>query len=310
MMVTHRRYQQMLPLMIYGELCERDRRTLERHLQECPTCRRDLEETRRLHALLAKVPSAEPSEDSLRDARLRFSATLALHRLRTGRSRRAAGLLRPAVVPWPVLVLGSLLVAAIGYFGGRIADPSRAAGRENLSERLHITHIRVLRDADGAEEVEFAVEATRLYQVRGRMDDPSMQRVLARALVDGENAGVRIRAASSVASSVTPPGEGEIRAALMLAVRADSNDGVRKEALQALRRYPADRALRDLLLDVLLHDPNPGLRIAAINTLDSLQTRGYRPDTRMQEALRDQVLSDDNLYIRAKAKSILQETYQ
>jgi hypothetical protein len=309
-MATHRHYRQMLPLMIYGDLSEQDRRDLDRHLQECPSCRKDLDETRRLHALLARVPAPEPSADVLRDARLRFSATLATDRLRAGWPLRVSGLFRPATVPWPALVLGSLLFAAFGYFGGTIGEHRRTTDRVRAEEKLRITNIRALQDGDGADMVEFAVEATRVEHVRGRTDDPSIQKVLAKALVDGENAGVRIRAASSVASAAFTPGEGEIRAALILAVRADSNDGVRKVALDALRRFPPDREIRDLLLDVLLHDPNPGLRIAAINTLDSLQIRGYLPDAHMREALRDQLQTDDNPYIRVKAKSILQETYQ
>lgn len=96
-----------------------------------------------------------------------------------------------------------------------------------------------------------------------------------------------------------------MKAALLLALRTDRNDGVRKAALQAILRYPGDREVRDGLLYVLLNDRNPGLRIAAINGLDTLRARGYVPDEEMIRAFRESVQNDENLYVRTKAQTII-----
>jgi HEAT repeat protein len=128
--------------------------------------------------------------------------------------------------------------------------------------------------------------------------------------VKSDNPGVRIRAVGSFSATASALPEREVKTALLLALKTDQNDAVRKEALQAILRYQPDRDVRDALLYVLLHDANPGLRIAAINGLDSLETRGYEPDDQFLQTLRDKIQNDDNLYVRVKAQSILEEKAQ
>jgi hypothetical protein len=93
-------------------------------------------------------------------------------------------------------------------------------------------------------------------------------------------------------------------------LKSDQNDGVRREAMRTLLRFPADREVRDALLYELLHDANPGLRVGAINALDTLQTRGYRYDENQRETIRQIVQNDNNLYVRVKARSLLEEKIQ
>ncbi len=114
-----------------------------------------------------------------------------------------------------------------------------------------------------------------------------------------------MRAIGSAAATPSPAQDREMKAALLLALRTDKNDGVRKVALQALMRYPPDLEVRNALVYVLLNDVNPGLRIAAINGLDMLRERGLAPDQELIETFKDRIQHDDNLYIQAKAKTII-----
>ena len=86
----------------------------------------------------------------------------------------------------------------------------------------------------------------------------------------------------------------------------DDNVGVRMAALEAVRQQPPDRESRDALLYVLLYDANPGLRIAAINALEILMKDFTGED---DTALRDhmgELQSDDNAYVRWKARTVLE----
>jgi HEAT repeat protein len=65
-----------------------------------------------------------------------------------------------------------------------------------------------------------------------------------------------------------------VRQALLAAARKDQNAAVRMKALESLRDTTNDSAVRLIMLQILEHDPNPGVRIEAVNflvrSLDSL----------------------------------------
>jgi hypothetical protein len=208
-----------------------------------------------------------------------------------------------------------MLVAgvAIGRFGGgwvqfpgMTQDAIQAAVGENVGE-ARIGHIRFA-DVPGSQgELEFTYARITPMRVRGTVDDPQVQLLLARALVGDENPGVRLRAVNAIPSRPARQADLEIKAALILALKTDSNAGVRKEALLALRRLPPDLAIRDALLHALLYDTNPGLRIAAVNGLDSLALSPGGNDENLLSVLRQASQNDENTYIRSRANAVLKE---
>jgi len=86
--------------------------------------------------------------------------------------------------------------------------------------------------------------------------------------------------------------------------------GVRRQALDALRRMTPDTGVRDALLQVLMHDTNPGMRIAAINVLDSLRSNVALTDETTRTSLQKLVAGEDNMYVQVKARSILEGKIQ
>jgi HEAT repeat protein len=143
--------------------------------------------------------------------------------------------------------------------------------------------------------------------MKGSIDDPAIQKVLTRALLTEQNPGVRLRALTAITGPAVVPADREIKAALILALKADDNAAVRHQALGALRRYAVDREIRDAILHALMYDKNPGLRVAAINALDSLRVLETAPDPAAVAALRDRLRHDDNAYIRLRAQAVLME---
>jgi len=306
----------MIPLLLYGDLSKEEARTLEEHLATCKECRNELDRTRKLHSLLTRVPASEPIEAHLKDARLQFSAGLISERKRPSLRDWIADLIPSSLPPWPAVALGGVALIALGFFAGRLISPSYpkgASGTDNLSTpggAIRVTNIRLISSEQPGGDIELTYDAVQSVYLRGSLNDASVQRVLAYALVNGENAGIRIRAANSVMATQSAAPEREIKAALLLALKSDQNDGVRREAMRTLLRFPADREVRDALLFVLLHDANPGLRVGAINALDTLRMRGYQPDETQRETFRQIVQNDKNLYVRVKAQSILEEKLQ
>ena len=147
--------------------------------------------------------------------------------------------------------------------------------------------------------------------MKGLVNDPNIQKVLASALLSDLNPGVRLQSVNALASdkASTQP-DAEVMEALISAVRFDKNPGVRKEALGVLVKYSADQTVKQALLDVLMHDENSGLRIAAINALTKWDGRMILKDTSFLEVLRTKLITDKNNYIRLRSQAALKEIVQ
>jgi HEAT repeat protein len=163
------------------------------------------------------------------------------------------------------------------------------------------------RSPDG--EIDFTFDAVTPVHLKGNINDEKIQAVLAHALVTEQNPGVRLRSVNMLAAQaeqLNPP-DPKVKGALVSALKTDENPAVRREALRVLKGFPFDQQIREAFLYVLVHDKNPGLRIAAINSLDSarVQTREAGPD--LLEVLKEKMHSDNNNYVRIRAKEVLKE---
>lgn len=310
MMMFHRHYRELLPLRAAGRLSAGDAAKLDRHLGSCAQCRKELDEIRHLQAIMAAVAGERSTDPALAVTRTRAADAFRDRGYAQGRRTRDR-FPRTGLVPSSVAYAGvGLALLVVGFFGGKLIGQ-----RMNAADQLAVgdPEIRVMQVAapsrDG-DSITITYEQVHTVRLRGILDDPQISHVLARALINGENAGVRLRALKAVAGTDRPSHEREVRAALMLALTSDPNVGVRRQALDALRRMPQDTQVRDVLLQVLLHDNNPGLRIAAINALDSLQTSVVLTDETTRSSLRKLVAGEDNMYVQVKARSLLEGRIQ
>jgi hypothetical protein len=173
-----------------------------------------------------------------------------------------------------------------------------------ITEGGVVTDVRFLDHNADDGTVSFTYQTVREHAIHGSVADPQIQRLLAQGLINEGNAGVRLKTVNTLASApdyVDP----EVKAALILIVRMDENPGVRREALSALSQYPFDSQIKEVILSVLLHDPNSALRIAAINCLDSARVHGAA-NPEMRDVL-EKKLRDSNTYVRMRARTVLQE---
>ncbi len=317
--MTHDDYRELLLIAASGTIDAEDRDVLERHLRTCVECRNEFAELGELHArLLAHRPGIEPDDRLLNEARQEFR--IALRKEVARRSSWFGWFDTAALAPASGLALGAACTVAFGFFLGRIAFPpsvppvaapvvslSPAGGVRPVEEETQITNVRFADRRTGSDEIEFTFDAVTPVRMRGSIDDPKIQKVLTHAMLNEENPGVRLKAVSAINRQEVETQDVETKAALIKAMETDGNAGVRKEALNALRRLPFDAEIKKALLHTLMTDGNPGLRVAAINALDSVRTGTLGVDSDMLSVLRQKAETDDNNYIRVKARAVIQE---
>jgi len=81
----------------------------------------------------------------------------------------------------------------------------------------------------------------------------------------------------------------------------DRNPGVRLKALEALSPHQDEPEVSRALIEVLRGDPNAGMRTSAINLLTE------EPDRRLVGVLQELVETTDHDYVRLRSKRALQD---
>jgi hypothetical protein len=317
--MTHDNYRDLVLLSASGGIDADAQDVLERHLRTCDRCRKEHDELHKLHlALVAHGRGIEPDEHLLSEARQELRVAL-----RNERARRPAwfgwldtGMITPV---WR-FAIGTAFTLALGMLLGRsvftpagsqqplpVAALSPAGGAHPEEEETRITNVHFVDDGKGTGEIEFTFDAVTPVRMRGSIDDPKIQKVLTHAMLNEENPGIRLKAVNAINRQGVSSQDAETKFALIKAMEMDANAGVRKEALNALRRLPFDDAIKKALLHALMTDSNPGLRVAAINALDSARTSAVGVDSDILEVLRQKAATDDNNYIRVKARAVILE---
>jgi hypothetical protein len=326
--MNHQQYQDLLTLYLIDELDENDRRTIEQHLATCADCQSLRAELERLHAVVTEHALDEASDALLHGGRQQ------LHRSLVAVTRR--GSVVRAFVEWlnnpihpgvriafsraAMLVVG--VIAGYALFhrpavqdrtpsssGGAVATIDSSAEQTREAEP-RITNIRFI-DSDAADgEVEFSFDAVMPVRLKGSVNDPKIQRVLTQAMLNERNPGTRLRSVNAINTDSMLKPDRDVRDALILALKSDENPGVRREAARALQRFPFDDEIKRALLDVLMHDVNSALRVAAINALDAARSTYSSADEEVRNVLRQKIQSDDNDYVRFRSRTVLEEIKQ
>lgn len=308
--MNHRKYREWLELSFYDELSESERAELERHLIECEECRGFGEEATKLRAAVAHHRRLSMSHQLLMDARRQV-------RLALDEEAKPSPLWERIIEPIYRISFSGVAMLVVGFIAGYLtfAAPRIAAvvtGKDaavaDLDRDTQVMNVRFT-DADASDgEIEFTYDAVRPGRIKGKIDDPKVQNVLAQALINEKNPGVRLRSVNALAEQTEPLQSAELRQALLAAMTSDPNPAVRKEALGLVQKLPFDQEIKDAVLYVLQHDDNAGVRIAAITSLDKFKDQVALKDTEVLKVLKDKIQKDDNNYIRLIARNFLEES--
>ena len=317
--MNHEKYKEWLQLSMYDELTAEERTALDTHLLQCPECRQELEELKLFHATLAQAGAITPDDSLLNEARQELRSALRQERPQPSLWTKAFDLVEETVLPHYRVVLGGVGMLAVGILIGRLIlstaqQPiAQMPQVEKVSTFLEgdtrIANVRFVYPNTATGDIEFTFDAISPVHMKGNINDERVQKVLAHALVNDHNPGVRLRSASAFAAHVLnlKQPDKEVKAALIRALKTDDNPGVRKEAMKTLQSFPFDQEIKQAFLDVLMRDKNPALRIAAINSLDSERVQGQQTDKDLLDVLNQRMQADDNNYVRIRAKAVLEE---
>ncbi|MCK9407811.1 MAG: HEAT repeat domain-containing protein [Bacteroidetes bacterium] len=313
-------YRELMILSLYGELSEEDQASFVAYLKKHPDAKKEYQDLKKFRSFVSENTTKETADNLLHDARAQLRTALRNERNMKSNPGRFREFLTDLFRPWMawngagMLSLGLL----IGYCTFALTGNERSIVVQPVSDRsaetpkTSIANIRFI-DSDASDgEVEFEFDAVAPMHVKGKIDNPEIQRLLTHALLNESNAGVRlstmnaIRDQTAFSKTVDPA----IKTALITSLKSDANPGVRSEALRVLQQYTFDNDIRDALLFVIAKDENSGIRVAAINALELAKMDGTRFDESTVNALKRQIENEQNNYIRNRAVNLVKEIYQ
>ncbi|HAL57574.1 MAG TPA: hypothetical protein DCP63_14175 [Bacteroidetes bacterium] len=323
--MMHKQYLELLHLSFLDELQEDEGQVLQKHLETCQACRDEERELKSFHSLLARRATAEPSEELLREARQELRVALRMERSKRWAWSDLLENIFSFATPQQRLALGGVASLAAGMLlGYAIFGPSSEvqspvtgavasldAGASMRGE-TRVSNVRFMSLGGEEGQIEFSFQAVTPIRMRGSLNDPAVRRVLAQALLDEQNPGARMKTVSTFGSYVEhrKGADVEIKSALVQTLKTDVNVGVRREALRILQVFPMDQDIKQAFLHVLRHETNPSMRIDVINLLEKPLMEGQLPDPDILNALKEKMQSDENNYIRIRARNVYEEVQQ
>jgi hypothetical protein len=312
-----REFEQLIDRAWRDTASEEEREILLDHLESCRDCSTVFEALGRLAETDSFPEPTETETLSVRRAVIRKIR----RRQGSGEPRRRFSVLsflaRPATVSALSLVifaLGFLLgYGAFSLIGTRAVPQSPTAQAKQPQGRIENLQFvdpppgGWVNASAGDQDVEFTFDLVNQVRMKGKLSDTKIQKILALALVNERNPGVRLQSVALINASRPDASDPEIREALIDAMVHDENPGVRMQAMETLKNYPSQDSIKKAFLHVLMNDKLPGLRIQAINALMGSSMSANRTDPEIRNAFKQRLVNDENAYIRFQAKRFIQE---
>lgn len=320
--MDHKIYKEMIQLALLDELNDDELKKLHQHLIECSECQAEYDDLSKYISAINENKKTSPEDGLLQEARAQFKRKLNYDLSKQSLMVKAFRTLKMNIWVYRRPALAGAFSLIIGLFAGYLIFSPGTSNLNILGDKsgnitpTTITNVRFTNDSVNTGEVDFTFDAIKQVRMKGKLSDPSIQKILAEALVNEKNPGTRIQTVNALADISLKHGSQttgaanlnpKVKTALLTALKFDGNPAVRMEALNALLNYPFDNTINDALLYVLQHDNNSGLRIAAINGLASATQNGKKIDLETVKILNQQVKNDDNEYVRIRAASLLKE---
>ncbi len=314
--MSHQNIKDLIHMALLNELDEEEMEQLHHHLIECGECQAEYEKLSRFYSKLDQINKKEEDDQLLHDARKELSRKLDDELSKRSFFQKAADSIISFITfnRAPVFAGAGSLAAGLllGYmfFAQPAANPGDAAIDNLQLNQAKISNVRFIEPVTNEGNVEFVFDAVKQVHVKGNLKDLHVQNLLARAMVNEKNPGIRIQTASAIASQALSENQTDpkIKQALITTLEKDNNPAVRREALKAILNYPFDEEIQKSLLYVLINDDNSGLRIAAINGLASAKLNGNSIDSNTIKILNDQVAKDENDYVRMRAAALVKDS--
>jgi hypothetical protein len=308
--MTCQQVQTNLSLYLYGELEFDQEEALERHLDGCPLCQRALGREKEWHAAL-NAEREDVSLELLSDCRRDLRGAI---RGENGHDQQPSlwRRLMPTGISatrWSAQIAMASFLLFAGFMAARLVDsgrlPAIASNPANEMSLLNAgnAHVRDIQPA-GSDGVRIVFDRTQQQEVIGRLDDAMVRQLLLAATQDSSDPGIRV---DSVQILQHQSGD-DVRDALLASARRDSNAAVRMKALEGLRQFTAERAVRLAIESIVKQDASPDVRSEAIDVLLASQPAmpAITPDvlTTLQDILNSERQDE---YVRGRSLQVLRE---
>jgi hypothetical protein len=269
--------QEKFSLYLYGELDFQTEEMLEEHLTQCPACAAVLHREREWHAS-ARDLTAEAPMDLLARCRRDLSRSLRFMDPPSRPSRWARLLEALDISPshWATQLAAASLLVGLGFGVARFLDRQPLGSLFSLSNEASIlgsgadTRLHGVQSVADPSKVELVFEVVHTRTVTVPRDDPETIRILGETATSqlSEDPALRADVLDSLRGLSDPAA---LKAELIVASR-DPNPGLRLKALDVLDRD----ALHDpsavlVLVRMLRSDQNPGVRMKVAGLLSQVQ---------------------------------------
>ena len=313
--MKHQKIIEMMELALLNELNDVELEELHKHLIECEDCQYEYDMLNKFYKEIDNLDKKDTDEISLQNARRELRLLLDkeisqrsfFEKITDGIKNFTFYNYKPAIAGASSLVVG--LFMGYVFFHSNSENNIYATAQLNPNS-TRITNVRFEQPAGINGEIQFTFEAVKPVTMKGNINDPKIQMVLAQALLNEKNPGSRYRTVNEFANQTEDKNgivDPKVKSALITTLELDDNPGVRKRALTALLNLPYDQQIKDALLYTLVKDSNSGIRIAAINGLTSAKMEGNKFDEETLKILKQKSKNDENEYVRIRAASLVKE---
>jgi hypothetical protein len=287
-----RENQERVVLFLYEELTEIQQVELETHLQECTNCNETFEQQKQFHSILAadSGPWDVPSDLLIESRR-----SLANELDRIEKKRSWWRLPAFSVVFTPMRVLEWTTLVAVGLAAGVYLKPQvHVPGSTTSPESEAISNMRIVNSDRATGNVELVGDMVRPFHFQGNIQDERTQQLLVGAMRDARNPSSRMDAVDMLSRN---PDSLSVRGEFVRALIEDDNAGVRLKALQSLKPFVRDdQNVRGALMNVLANDEVAGIRAQAIEALIP-----FVNDESIAKTVQEVTKNDDNFFVKLKA---------
>lgn len=302
--------QTSLSLYLYGELEFSQEEALELHLVDCAFCQLALAREKEWHAAI-NADRQDASFELLSQCRQDLRASLRKERGVKSWSSVWTGFLPKgfSATRWSLQLAAASFLVFAGFAGAKFMDsgrlPSLTADGVNRMGLLDASnaHVRDIQPS-GQNSVRIVLDRVQQQEITGRPDDDTVHRLLLIAMQNSADPGVRVDSVEMLQHQTG----GDVRDALLSSAQGDPNAAVRIKALEGLRQFPNDPAIRAAVESILKHDTNPDVRSEAIDILVPAERSVgtfMTPDvlTTLQDIINSQQQDE---YIRLRSLQVLQ----
>jgi hypothetical protein len=332
--------RESMPLLLTESLDPVRRETTHQHIESCAVCGAEWDAYKETWSVLSELPEVDVPVR----VKAKFLAAAGLAPVAEAPVSNVVPFSRRKPVRWLAQAAAVVVIAGGSYFvGSRTEAPlteplapraeitgvstnpnympvslaeTRVLDAGSLSPEIQgrpdIANVKFI-DADASDgKIGVSFDVTSRWTVSGNPKDKSLVRLLSYMI---ENEGGKMPQSGAiewVQRTYSDPANADPEIANALAKILSNDDqhaGVRLRAVETLSTMPSSSGsaeTRQALMEALRNDPNPAVRMKAVQALANLTRSGEILDAATLDTLRQKAAQqDENVYVRVKAAEAL-----